>query len=209
MKTIDYYRKRRRIAIIALGNQCAKCGGDGPFDIDHIDPSTKTINLGTDWYNVGWWEELITRCQLLCKSCHKEKSAQESRVRMLAKGFTHGTTYGWMKTKCKCDLCLAKKAAFNEARNAARRIPEGRGKRGPYNLPVEHGTKRMYSRGCKCDPCKAANAAYAKMLRESRPRGETENAESLKDSGYGLAGANPAGGTKIIYEYVDDFPEEH
>lgn len=206
MQTIDYYRKRRRIAIIALGNECAKCGAGGPFDIDHIDPATKTINLGTDWYNVGWWHELITYCQLLCRPCHTAKSAQEARVRMLAKGFTHGTMYGWMKTKCQCDLCLTKRKEYMEQRNAARRIPEGRGARGPYNLPVEHGTKRMYSRGCKCDLCRAANSEHARQYRMSRPRGETENTKSLKDFGSGLAGANPAGGT-VTNELLDDFPE--
>jgi hypothetical protein len=162
MQTIDYYRKRRKIAIIALGGECVQCGSKERLEIDHIDPSTKTINLGTDWYNKGWWEEVLTLCQLLCRSCHLKKSAAESSVRMLAKGFTHGTFYGWMKTKCQCDTCLAAKATYNIKRREDRRTNNGRG---AYNLPTNHGTKLMYSRGCKCEDCKAANAAHAKARR--------------------------------------------
>jgi hypothetical protein len=31
--------------------------------------------------------------------------------------------------------------------------------------PAEHGTRRMYLRGCRCDPCKAANAEYMNSYR--------------------------------------------
>ncbi len=167
MRTIDYYRKRRKIAIIALGGECAECGWDKCLEIDHIDPATKTINLGTDWYNVGWWQEVLTKCQLLCKPCHIKKSSAESSVRMLAKGFTHGTTYGWMKTKCKCDICQAAKDTFNQNRRLNRRSDTGRGE---YNQPTTHGTKLMYSRGCKCPECKAANSEHARQYRLRKQR---------------------------------------
>lgn len=32
----------------------------------------------------------------------------------------------------------------------------------------DHGTRKRYRKGCKCDPCMAANAAYAKGLRGPR-----------------------------------------
>lgn len=182
METIDYYRKRRKIALIALGGKCQWCGDTQALEIDHIDPSTKTINLGTDWYNIKWWHEVLTLCQLLCNPCHLIKSAEESRKRMLAKGYTHGSSYAWMKLKCKCDLCDEARNRFNQARRQSRRVEGGRG---PYNQPVDHGTKRMYSRGCKCDLCRAANAAHAKAYKEARKLAQVvkqENTESLKDS---------------------------
>lgn len=121
MRTIDYYRKRRKVAIIALGGKCAECGWDEYLEIDHIDPATKTINLGKDWYNDGWWGEVLTKCQLLCELCHKKKSSAESSARMLAIGFTHGSIYGWMKKKCKCLECEIAKRDWNDKRNAKRR----------------------------------------------------------------------------------------
>lgn len=200
MKTIDYYRQRRRIAIVALGGVCAQCWSTDRLEFDHIDPSTKTLNPSREWHDDGFWDEILNKCQLLCNSCHKAKSARESSVRMLAKGFTHGTIYGFMKVKCQCELCTATKLQYYEKRNARRRVETGaksRGARGPYNLPVDHGTKRMYSRGCKCDPCRAANTAYTKALK-ARLRGERENAVPLKGTTERFEGANPSGATVLI-----------
>jgi len=40
--------------------------------------------------------------------------------------------------------------------------------------PVDHGTTTLYSRGCRCDPCRAAAAAVTKRWRDRQKlaRGE-------------------------------------
>lgn len=49
--------------------------------------------------------------RLRCASCTMK----------LRKTFRHGTVYGFMKAKCECMLCLARKLTYNDERNAKRR----------------------------------------------------------------------------------------
>lgn len=127
MQTIDYYRKRRKIALIALGGCCQKCWSRKELEIDHIDANTKTINLGADWYNVGWWYEVLTKCQLLCNKCHVEKSREDLRAKALARGFKHGSIYGFMKRKCPCGVCRTAQDAWNAERRRIRNSDRPRG----------------------------------------------------------------------------------
>lgn len=111
------------------------------------------------------FEREVQKCQLLCTSCHSEKTKAD--LLEMRGPFTHGTIYGWMKMKCKCDTSSAAKRVHNDARNEKRRKSTDSAK-GPYSQPADHGTKRRYSRGCKCDLCRAANAKSELEARKVR-----------------------------------------
>jgi 5-methylcytosine-specific restriction endonuclease McrA len=97
------YRAKRRQDWIDSQNGCAWCGDkDGPFDIDHIDPSTKTIAIAIIWTRKKETRDLeLTKCQLLCEDCHiiKSRKEQETPVR-------HGTYFTGYHKGCKCELCM-------------------------------------------------------------------------------------------------------
>jgi len=91
-----------------LGNTCAVCGSEEDLEVDHIDPSTKTFNLGKAWGKP--WDVILVelkKCQLLCKQCHRLKSNQEnSRRGSLNKGvYKHGSHNARYVLRCDCEEC--------------------------------------------------------------------------------------------------------
>jgi hypothetical protein len=76
-------RRRREALETLLGSRCARCGtSQGPFDFDHIDPFSKSFSIG-EGRNTYPMERLIEearKCQLLCKPCHKDKTAADRRT---------------------------------------------------------------------------------------------------------------------------------
>ncbi len=126
------YRMQRDYFTELLGGRCKRCKADTELEFDHIDPAKKTMSLSglfTKPTIVAAVTELVTKCQLLCKTCHREKSRAEQQVE---RGFRHGSFYGWLNKKCQCHVCLTAKWAFHDKRNAGRRTH-----RGPYQ------TRRM------------------------------------------------------------------
>lgn len=102
------YHTRREQAIEKLGGKCAICGTTEDLEIDHIDPSTKSMDLGRAWsYSQKRYDKEIELCQLLCYDCHKTKSGNEHSVDH-GKGLTG-------KRNCYCDLCKPLKRAYNIA----------------------------------------------------------------------------------------------
>ena len=156
-----YYKDKRRAEFIeALGGKCVKCGATERLEIDHIDRELKELNISKNLTlsNTEVLSELA-KCQLLCYSCHKKKTVKE------ATGFTHGTMYGWMKSKCDCELCVEQKRKFHTERNKARRVGK---EKGPYSKDPPHGTTARYCRKCRCDLCRKANAERAARTRREK-----------------------------------------
>lgn len=114
----QYRAKKRAYLLEMLGNVCVICGSDETIEFDHIDRSTKffTIASGFDKPLKILIEE-ASKCQLLCKEHHTEKTAKELTGRAPAnKGkVTHGSTM--YNRGCRCDICLV----FRDKRNAKRR----------------------------------------------------------------------------------------
>lgn len=157
----EYYHVRRRRALEYLGGKCVKCGSTENLEIDHVERSDKEFNISKNLTvsNPTVRAEL-DKCQLLCRKHHLAKTAKENG------GFTHGTTYAWMRKKCRCDVCEPVWRAWNDSRNAARR----RGAvRGPYDTsPVVCGTERSYRKGCRCGDCRKAHTDRAAEYRASK-----------------------------------------
>jgi hypothetical protein len=100
------YQKRREQVIEKLGGCCANCKTTENLEIDHIDRATKEYNVAHIFSasEEKFWKE-ISKCQLLCKKCHKEKTERENIALGLTKEHEHGTINKYITDKCRCPLC--------------------------------------------------------------------------------------------------------
>jgi len=119
---LERYRRLRLEIVERLGGKCAQCGEQIDLQVDHINPNTKEFDVGKSWgVSADRMTIELTKCQLLCRSCHKRKSDSEATG-------PHGTWGRYRNGKCRCVLCKEfvssyfKKNAkvFNERRRARR-----------------------------------------------------------------------------------------
>ena len=95
------------------------CGATENLEFDHVDHRSKTAEIAKVWTysNKKFWAE-IKKCQLLCQSCHREKTYRD---------------LGWKKAKgvhgapgshryCKCELCMKAWRDYQKAQGSHRRI---------------------------------------------------------------------------------------
>ena len=61
---------------------CVKCGSSKNLEVDHRDPKKKVHHSIWTWSDKRREAEL-KKCQVLCRKCHKKKSSEECRRRML------------------------------------------------------------------------------------------------------------------------------
>lgn len=169
------YATQRDYIITKLGGACKRCGSQENLEVDHVDWRTKEFNVGRLWADKQWHhlEAELEKCQLLCKSCHIEKSKWDVREQVveLGRSWRHGTTTGFMKKGCDCPACEMARRDFYDRKNARRRGPSGGTPRLGYGRPSTHGENLHYKRGCRCDLCKAANTAHEKARREAKRAG--------------------------------------
>jgi hypothetical protein len=115
-----------------LGDACVQCGATEALDFDHIERSTKSFEISGRALDGPWARLLdeVAKCQLLCRPCHILKTSEEAAA--LPRVDYHGTEYGYVDHKCRCDLCY-------EARRQARirrGDQQGLRKRGQYRSGV-------------------------------------------------------------------------
>ena len=111
-ETRRYHRdrcRRLRLEYVALlGGKC-KCGAEDNLHFDHINPATKSFTIGDKITKPrGEILEEIKKCQLLCASCHSDKTISDLG-KSKAKG-THGTLSSFRY--CKCVLCKQAKRDY-------------------------------------------------------------------------------------------------
>lgn len=65
----------------ALGNECNRCGSDGPLEFDCIKPQGHAHHAqSTDYRATFYWRQARAgNLQLLCRDCHQDKSAADQR----------------------------------------------------------------------------------------------------------------------------------
>lgn len=162
------YKSFKSWCFSILGDSCVICKSTVSLEIDHIDRNTKSFVVTTFWAKkpIQDIELELSKCQVLCSSCHKAKSIIELRASGLKQGRTHGTGYVYMKLKCQCGICLIAKQNYYNRRNSLRRLSGESGK-GAYKQPTVHGTYLMYTRKCRCIQCKKAKASYEKERRNN------------------------------------------
>jgi hypothetical protein len=159
------YHERRNLALKLLGGKCVVCGTRKNLEIDHIDPSTKTMIVAR-MTTVAYERFLdeVSRCQLLCKKHHIEKTSSEQSV-------PHGGGKTG-KRNCLCNLCAPLKREYNREFKSAKRGREGSVARKPpaERLKELHGTRKGYQIERRlgiptCDECRYANSEYTRDLK--------------------------------------------
>ena len=109
--------RRRQYALAKLGGKCVRCGTRENLDFDHIDPDTKVSDIGRMWQkSKAAFEAELPKCQLLCKTCHREKTRENGDLLWAQHG---GFTFAFRK-KCKCATCLEFRAEVNRKRKIYR-----------------------------------------------------------------------------------------
>lgn len=96
-------KQRRDDWIKSQGSMCAICKTtDGPWEVDHIDPSTKICSPKAIWNRAESFRlSELAKCQLLCVQCHKQKTIEENSLAVEHGSYKRGYSKG-----CKCDLCM-------------------------------------------------------------------------------------------------------
>jgi len=72
----NWLRKRRNQWFKENG-PCKECGSNKRLEVDHINPKTKITSCVWSWSKERREKELA-KCQVLCYTCHKKKSAIEN-----------------------------------------------------------------------------------------------------------------------------------
>ena len=96
----QWIQERRKTWIIDQGGQCFHCGENRLhcLDVDHIDCHKKVSHKIWSWSKVRREEEL-SKCQVLCKNCHAEKTSKDLNWGT----YTHGNS-GY-RLGCRCNIC--------------------------------------------------------------------------------------------------------
>ena len=99
------YHKMRDEFKEYLGGKCVVCGSVDKLEFDHIDPATKTMEVGM-MLKVSKARALeeVKKCQLLCRQHHKTKTAELLAVE-------HGGGVSG-KRNCKCEPCRTRKNEY-------------------------------------------------------------------------------------------------
>jgi hypothetical protein len=121
-----WYKAERRAQWILDNGPCAWCGTWEDLEVDHIDPSTKTIRTSLIWQtNEEQRVAELAGCQVLCKKCHRQKTTIEAESKV-----QHGTLhmYNSPRYKCRCDACKLAYANYQRQYRARKavRISESR-----------------------------------------------------------------------------------
>lgn len=74
---LNWLRERRQKWLTENG-PCANCGSDVKLEIDHRNPQEKIAHAVWSWSEPRRLAEL-SKCQVLCADCHKQKSNFELR----------------------------------------------------------------------------------------------------------------------------------
>lgn len=111
--------KRRRREWVAANGPCARCGSGEELEVDHVDPSMKVDHKVWSWSQVRREAEL-SKCQVLCRACHKKKNIEEYAMKFPQ---VHGTwqSYARSYNACRCELCTKAWARHEHERRVKKR----------------------------------------------------------------------------------------
>jgi hypothetical protein len=104
------YQRRHRAELrrewLLANGPCRWCGSWDDLEVDHLNPYEKDSHTVWTWSESRRAHELA-KCQVLCGSCHRAKTAIENR-----KAIVHGTHSGYAYYGCRCDECRRGQAAY-------------------------------------------------------------------------------------------------
>ena len=74
----EHRKEKRAICLEYLGGKCVKCGSTERLEFDHIKREGKKYEISSRVSNnFDNLKEELDKCQLLCASCHLDKTAKE------------------------------------------------------------------------------------------------------------------------------------
>lgn len=130
------YRATMDEAITLLGGECAHCGDTERLEFDHIDPNTKSFTISSKaTLGMKAIRDELTKCQLLCRSCHLKKSGAEIAAR---RSNEHGGGLHGIR-RCKCTLCHERRL---QTQNERRREKRGGLDRKPTVFKLDHRNQK-------------------------------------------------------------------
>lgn len=99
--------ERKKLLKDLLGGSCVSCGRTDNLEFDHVIPEEKSFGIAGNQIELGLDKMLVElqKCQLLCKSCHREKTNLDIEVS------GHGIPSMYSNKGCRCDKC---RLAWNE-----------------------------------------------------------------------------------------------
>lgn len=98
---------------------CVVCGSSRQLELDHIDPATKESHSIWSWSKARRDAELA-KCQVLCRTHHEIKTAEENRERN--GGLHHGTDTMYSKYGCRCFACKEARRIYKKEIRERRRL---------------------------------------------------------------------------------------
>lgn len=97
----EWLRSRRTAWITSRGGACERCGSTEDLEVDHIEPSSKSMNPTMIWSRAAHIREAeLAKCQVLCGPCHKSKTKAAVLVQ-----YEHGEYLMYTERKCRCVPC--------------------------------------------------------------------------------------------------------
>lgn len=120
-KSIWRERTKAR-AIAVLGGQCVECGSREELEFDHVDGATKAFDIShgiRDGLSRDRLEAELRKCQLLCATCHREKTMRDGQHgggHNRVDSPRHGTAVMYGRARCRCSECRQWKADYRANR---------------------------------------------------------------------------------------------
>lgn len=109
----QWMHARRQAWIDSKGGCCKQCGSTESLEVDHIEPSMKTMQPREIWSRTeSAVASELANCQVLCADCHAKKT-------YAPRPLVHGTYYGYRRYKCRCSDCRGANAATRRAERAS------------------------------------------------------------------------------------------
>ena len=81
------YKRNKQKYVDKLGGKCVECGSTELLQFDHINPLEKSFTITSNFHRKDLDEELA-KCQLLCPTCHLEKTKNDWLSGELYKGIS-------------------------------------------------------------------------------------------------------------------------
>ena len=86
------------------GKECKECKSPHVLELHHIDPDQKVSHRIWSWSETRRNTE-ISKCEILCESCHMEKTIKYCKDRALALPVLHGKASTYRHRACRCLEC--------------------------------------------------------------------------------------------------------
>lgn len=141
-KQIKRYNKRKFYESL-LGGVCVNCGSDKQLEFDHVFPEDMLFRIGNHIdCSIEKVLPELQKCQLLCRSCHINKTIADSGDNLLA----HGTAAMYTNHGCRCEQCRAvwsKYTRKNASKYYYKNIEQERSKRREYGSKYRFNRKNM------------------------------------------------------------------